>query len=172
MNCTTVITTIVRLYCIQFPRSKIVRLYVVTFLYLWYLAQPWWEWAGLGSNQLSQPIAQPWTEGVWRTCEKKSKKQKLIANTEKLSAVELLEKYRNHFKKDEDIEMENAADALDIKNEAVQITHPSFRALMQATGGFRPGEFTIVGSWNVSSGFVTRVQSSFEFELWLKGRWF
>ena len=43
--------------------------------------------------------------------------------------------------------MENAADALDIKNEAVQVTHPSFKALMQATGGFRPGEFTIVGSY-------------------------
>ena len=70
----------------------------------------------------------------------------MIANTKKLSADELLKKYLNHLKKDEDIEMENAADALDIKNEAVQVTHPSFKALMQATGGFRPGEFTIVGS--------------------------
>ena len=77
---------------------------------------------------------------------KSPKKQKLISNTKKLSADELLKKYRNHFKKDEDIEMENAADALDIKNEAVQVTHQSFKALMQATGGFRPGEFTIVGS--------------------------
>ena len=36
-------TIIVRLYCIWFPRSKIVWLYVVTFFVLWYLAQPWYR---------------------------------------------------------------------------------------------------------------------------------
>ena len=71
----------------------------------------------------------------------------MSTKTEKLSADELLEKYRNHFMDDDDIELENAADALDIRNKAVQITHPCFSALMQATKGFRPGEFTICGSY-------------------------
>jgi len=80
------------------------------------------------------------------------KKQKLIAKTEKLSADELLKKYRDHFIDDDDIELKNAADALDIRNKAVQITHPCFSALMQATKGFRPGEFAICGSCTYTVG--------------------
>ena len=96
---------------------------------------------------------------------KSPKKTKFSFETEKSSSTELIEKYKNHFMTDDDIDLENEKDALDSRNSAILITHPSFSALMQATGGFRGGELTICGSYTFKGkpGGLTHFFKAFSF---------
>ena len=97
--------------------------------------------------------------------EKVQKKTKFSSEAEKLSPTELIEKYKDHFMTDDDIDLQNEKDALDSRNSAIIITHPSFSALMQATDGFRGGELTICGSYTFKGkpGGLTHFFKAFSF---------